>query len=236
MGLVLNREIDLRVLLSNWGSGFAVVEEVASGLRHSLQFFGTDGAAIHKIYLPKDADTGAYEALVQRYLHDEQAAPLAITPRPAARAEKPDSDIRVAEMRDAWLALEDVHDFMILLRKYKVGRVQAMRLVGEDLAWRVDTGSFVRALEEAAATSLSIMVFVASPGVIQVHTGPIETVRRVSEWFNVLDPRFNLHLRDADIASAWGVRKPTSSPPVPVYRRSGACRPVAFSRPFLFPV
>lgn len=209
MGLVLNRDIDLRVMLSQWGSGFAVTEQAHSGLRHSLQFFGTDGTAIHKIYMPKDADTAAYEELVGRYLSDDQGPDLSVTPRPAARPEKPDGDIRVAEMREAWLALDDVHDFMILLRKYKVSRTQAMRLVGDDLAWSVTSDSFVRALEEAAVSDLSIMIFVASPGVTQIHTGVVENLRRVSEWFNVLDPKFNLHLKDGDIASAFVVRKPT---------------------------
>lgn len=209
MGLVLNREIDLRVMLSQWGSGFAVTENVSSGVRHSLQFFGTDGTAIQKIYIPKDADPAAYEALVAKYLADDQGPNLSVTPRPAARAEKPDGDIRTAELREAWLALDDVHDFMIMLRKYKASRTQAMRLVGDDLAWRVTPDSFVQALEQAAVSGLSIMIFVGSPGVIQIHTGPVENLRRVSEWFNVLDPRFNLHLKDGDIASAWVVRKPT---------------------------
>lgn len=209
MGLVLNGEIDLRVMLSQWGSGFAVTEEVSSGLRHSLQFFGVDGTAIHKIYVPKDEDITAYEELVGRYLADDQGPGQAVVPRPAPRAEKPDSVIRVAEMREAWRALDDVHDFMILLGKYKVSRTQAMRLVGDDLAWRVTPESFVRALEQAAVSGLSIMIFVGSPGVVQIHTGKVENLRRVSEWFNVLDPRFNLHLKDGDIASAWVVRKPT---------------------------
>ena len=209
MGLVLNREIDLRVMLSQWASGFAVTEEVSSGLRHSLQFFGTDGTAVHKIYLPKGADTSAYEDLVARYLGDDQGQDLSVAPGPVARPEKPDRDIRVAEMREAWLALADVHDFMILLRKYKVSRTQAMRLVGDDLAWRVTPDSFVSALEKAAQTELSIMIFVGSPGVIQIHTGPVQNLRRVNDWFNVLDARFNLHLKDGDIASAWVVRKPT---------------------------
>lgn len=98
---------------------------------------------------------------------------------------------------------------MILLRKYKASRTQAMRLVGDDLAWRVTPDSFVSALEKAAQAGLSIMIFVGSPGVIQIHTGPVQNLRRVNDWFNVLDARFNLHLKDGDIASAWVVRKPT---------------------------
>jgi putative hemin transport protein len=29
-------------------------------------------------------------------------------------------------------------------------------------------------------------------------------------WFNVLDPQFNLHLREEHVASAWVVKKPTA--------------------------
>lgn len=42
-GLVLNHDIDLRLFLSHWHFGFAVSEEVKSGLRHSLQFFDIGG-------------------------------------------------------------------------------------------------------------------------------------------------------------------------------------------------
>lgn len=53
------------------------------------------------------------------------------------------------------------------------------------------------------------MVFVGNPGVIQIHGGPIRTVRPVGEWMNVLDDGFNLHLRTTGIAETWLVRKPT---------------------------
>jgi putative hemin transport protein len=45
--------------------------------------------------------------------------------------------------------------------------------------------------------------------VVQIHTGPVATLKEVGPWFNVLDPGFNLHLRDGDIAEAWVVRTPT---------------------------
>ena len=54
------------------------------------------------------------------------------------------------------------------------------------------------------------MIFVGSPGVIQIHSGPVETLKEVGPWFNVLDPGFNLHLLTGAIASAWVVRKPTA--------------------------
>ncbi len=65
-------------------------------------------------------------------------------------------------------------------------------------------------LQDAAASGLPIMVFVGSRGVIQIHTGPVERIVAMDPWINVLDQRFNLHLREDGIASAWIVRKPTN--------------------------
>ena len=50
---------------------------------------------------------------------------------------------------------------------------------------------------------------ICSPGCVQIHTGPVETLKTMGPWFNVLDPGFNLHLREDAIAHAWVVRKPT---------------------------
>ena len=53
------------------------------------------------------------------------------------------------------------------------------------------------------------MVFVSSRGCIEIHTGPVKTIRNMGSWINVLDPRFNLHLNQDGLAKAWVVRKPT---------------------------
>jgi putative hemin transport protein len=53
------------------------------------------------------------------------------------------------------------------------------------------------------------MVFVGNPGIIQIHTGPVRKLVDHGEWFNVLDPDFNLHLREPAIVQSWVVRKPT---------------------------
>jgi putative hemin transport protein len=54
-----------------------------------------------------------------------------------------------------------------------------------------------------------LMIFVANPGMVQIHSGVVKKVAVMGPWLNVLDPRFNLHLREDHIASAWVVRKPT---------------------------
>ena len=54
------------------------------------------------------------------------------------------------------------------------------------------------------------MIFVSSRGCIQIHTGEVRKLLPMGPWFNVMDPNFNLHLREDHVASAWVVKKPTT--------------------------
>lgn len=208
IGLVLGPDIDLRIFLRHWRYGFAVSKATKDGVRNSLQFFDGSGTAVHKIHLRDGSDLGAYTALVEDFAATE-SKPLEIAPPPAAKAPRADADIDVAALRAAWLALQDTHDFLPMLMKLKVERLQALRLAGRDLAAAVPAASLRRTLEWASATGSEIMVFVGNRGCIQIHTGPVKNVRAMGPWFNVLDPDFNLHLREDRIASSWVVRKPT---------------------------
>jgi putative hemin transport protein len=70
------------------------------------------------------------------------------------------------------------------------------------------------------------MCFVGNRGCIQIHTGPVKTLKTVGPWFNILDPGFNLHLREDAIAEAWVVRKPTRDGDVTsleLYDEDGFC-------------
>lgn len=209
IGLVLGTDIDLRIFLKHWRYGFAVAKATKEGVRNSLQFFDETGTAVHKIFLKPQSDVAAYSAMVDDFVA-AAPRPLEIAAAPARKAPRPDGEINVTALRDAWLALKDTHDFVALLMKQKVQRLQALRLAGRDLAAQVTPASLRRTLEWAAATGAEIMIFVGNRGCIQIHTGPVKTLRAMGPWFNVLDPGFNLHLREDRIASAWVVRKPTS--------------------------
>ena len=54
------------------------------------------------------------------------------------------------------------------------------------------------------------MVFVGSPGCLQIHTGPVQALKATPPWYNVLDPDFQLHLNEERIDPAWVVQKPTT--------------------------
>lgn len=55
-------------------------------------------------------------------------------------------------------------------------------------------------LERAAASALPLTITVANRGVTQQFHGWVETVKVTGPWVNVLDPAFNLHLREDRIA------------------------------------
>jgi putative hemin transport protein len=207
-GLVLGPDIDLRLFLGSWKHGFAVREPLKSGERLSLQFFDGAGEAVHKIYATDETDRSAFDALIARH---RAAAPAELTaaPRASDTVDRPDSEIDVEGLRHAWRAMKDTHEFFGMLGKFKVGRVQALRLVGEEFARELPPRALRSAMEAASADGTPIMIFVGSGGCIQIHTGPIERLVEVHGWFNVLDPAFNLHLREAGVARVFSVRKPT---------------------------
>jgi putative hemin transport protein len=210
MGLALGEDIDLRLFLRQWAHGFAVRPEAGGRRRPSLQFFDAAGRAVHKIFCTEETDMAAYDAFVARFAAPEGAAPAVFEVLKPAKPGRPDPEIDVEGLRAAWNALRDTHDFFDMLRKFGVGRVQAMRLAGPELARPLGTGAVRRALETASLTKLAIMVFVGNEGCIQIHSGPVDRLKQTGDWFNVLDPAFNLHLKETDIASVWLVRKPTS--------------------------
>ena len=210
MGLVLDAEIDLRLFLAKWDVGFAVKEESKQGLRHSLQFFDKCGTAVHKIYLTDMSNLLAYNKLVKQFRAENQSSMQNIVDKPENTPELADTEIDIDGLYVDWDNLQDVHDFFALLKKYQVSREQALRLAGDERAYRVKPNSFRELLTQAKDAQLPIMLFVGSPGCIQIHTGTVNKLVATDDWFNVLDPDFNLHVREDQIASAWVVKKPST--------------------------
>ena len=226
MGLVIteDRKIDLRIVLSRWASGFAVREVTSRGDRYSLQFFDGNGTAIQKIFLQPDSNEQAYADLVREFSVVEPAEALTVSDVQDVPEYAADDQVDVTKLTEEWQQMTDVHQFFGMLKRHKVSREQAFRLVGAPHAEAVDPAGVERLLTEAAATELSIMCFVGNRGNIQIHTGPVKTIKRMGPWLNVLDPEFNLHLLESGVASAWLIRKPTEDgivTSVELYDQSG---------------
>lgn len=226
VGLVLGKEIDLRLFPAQWRHGFALIEETEQGPRRSLQIFDAAGVAIHKIYQKPATDLAAFDALIERWRHDDQTPYLTVEDVVPAPADRPDSEIDVERMRAEWSAMKDTHEFFGMLKRLEIGRLQSFRLAGSEFVRPVAAAALSRVLEGARDRETPIMVFTGNGGCIQIHTGPVANLKRMGPWFNVLDPDFNLHLREDAIASAWVVSKPTQDGGVTsleLFDRDGFC-------------
>ncbi|MBW3518820.1 hemin-degrading factor [Flavobacterium sp. NKUCC04_CG] len=213
-GLFVNEDIDLRIFIGQWSTAFAVVEKTERMERKSLQFFGKDGEAIHKIYLTPASDEKAFDELVNKFKSDDQS-PMQSVEKPVESLElqleeRMDEEIDVKGFQDDWENLQDTHNFYGLLKKYSITRTQALRLApSEYYAKPIEKEAIVSMLETAASKQIPIMVFVGNKGNIQIHTGEVKKTMWHENWYNILDPDFNMHLDMTKVAQTWIVRKPT---------------------------
>ncbi|WP_148716072.1 hemin-degrading factor [Chitinolyticbacter meiyuanensis] len=218
VGLVLGPDIDLRMFFTCWKYCYAVNEND----RRSIQFFDKEGVAVHKVFVTDDTDAAAYDVLVARFaVRGARNLPAV---EPIATGAEADQADDAAALRTAWLAMQDTHEFFPMLRKFKVSRLGALAAAGSDLAQQVPNDTVETVLTRAAETALSIMCFVGNRGIVQIHSGPVHKLVRTGPWYNVLDPKFNLHLNTSEIASTWIVNKPTSDgwvTSVEIYSASG---------------
>lgn len=209
MGLFTADQIDLRLFFRSWCTAFYVVDEP----RMSLQFFDSSGMAVHKIYAVEETDIQALRSLVETYASPDQEPGFVpeTSNQPAVRTlDEIDTDGFV----DAWHALDDTHGFYPLLHKYGISRRQAVDVATPDLAREVERTAYKDVMQQASNTDLDIMVFVGSGGCVQIHTGPVKRLVSVGPWYNVLDPGFNLHLKEEAVADCFVVVKPTCDGPV----------------------
>jgi putative hemin transport protein len=209
VGLALGEAIDLRLFFMHWKHGYALTEESARGTLRSLQFFDPSGEAVHKIYIKDAQKSAAFDELVATYASADQAPGQTVDESPLPQVDMDDAAIDRDGFRAAWAAMQDTHEFFGILRRFGVSRTQALRLAERQFAHAVQVDAARVLLEDVAGSGAPIMVFVGSRGCIQIHSGAVSRIKVMDEWVNVLDPGFNLHLKQPEVAAAWVVRKPT---------------------------
>lgn len=206
--MVLSENIDLRIFPNVWKHGFAVEKRVGDDVRRSLQFFDKAGEAVHKVHLRPASNVEAYEALVESLLSDDQSQTVETQPIEKRTGTEARADAR-DELRNRWSAMTDVHQFFGMLRELKLDRKDAVGMVGDEYAWPLDTSSVAAMFDQAVEQEVPIMCFVGNHGCIQIHSGPVKTVKPMGPWINIMDPTFHLHLRNDHVSELWAVRKPT---------------------------
>lgn len=206
--MVLGKDIDLRIFPKVWEHGFAVEKRNGGEIRRSLQFFDAAGEAVHKVYLRSASNLYAYQKLVAE-LESSNQEPIVPVEASVADDHAEDEAATVDDLREHWSGLTDVHQFFDMLKTLKLSRCQAMRMVGQDFAWPLDKDAVGAMFEHAVEGEMPIMCFVGNRGCIQIHSGPIKSLKPIGPWINVLDETFHLHLRTHHIREVWAVRKPT---------------------------
>ncbi|MCA0906967.1 hemin-degrading factor [Ruegeria marisrubri] len=210
--MVLTEEIDLRMFPAQWHHVFAVERETEAGLRRSIQVFDAAGDAVHKIILRDGSDLGHWDSLVRALVAEDQGQTMTVAPRKPAEAPKANAD-KADALRREWAKMTDTHQFLRLTSKLRMNRLGAYRIAGEPLARAVDPAAVTGLFEQVRDRHIEVMIFVGNRGCIEIHGGPVQNLQQMGPWFNVLDPRFNLHLRSDHIAEVWAVDKPTQRGP-----------------------
>jgi putative hemin transport protein len=208
--MVLGEQIDLRIFPKIWAHGFAIEKRDGDEIKRSLQFFDGSGEAVHKVHLRAGSDVHAYRKLVATLAFADQRQTVDLETSDNDQPEASDTAAGVDDLRERWSRLTDVHQFFGMLKALKLGRQQAVRMVGADYAWLLDPDALGAMLHHAAAGDIPIMCFIGNRGCIQIHSGPVKAIKPMGPWINILDETFHMHLRTDHVRELWAVRKPTS--------------------------
>ncbi len=210
--MILNDDIDLRMFPKHWVHGFAVTTETDNDPRHSVQVFDAAGDAIHKVFTRDGTDMAAFETMMTTLATGDTSDMISLNDRApvdAAKGDVDDADV----LRDEWAKMTDTHQFMRLTSKLKMNRLGAYRIAGAPFVRPLAPWAVNDALVALGTQDTEVMLFVGNRGCIQIHSGPINKVKPVGPWQNVMDPDFNLHLRADHVAEVWAVEKPTKRGP-----------------------
>lgn len=210
--MVLGEDIDLRIFPAHWVHAFAVEKPGEDGPRRSFQVFDAHGDAVHKVHLRPASDLAAWEAAVAALATGDGEQSLSVTPRPPIEGPKADP-ARAEKLREEWKGLTDTHQFLTMVRRLKLNRLGAYRIAGAPFAEALARDAVTHLLHAASDRKTEIMIFVGNEGCIQIHGGPVDNIVAMGPWINVLDPRFDLHLRADQVAEVWLVDKPTRHGP-----------------------
>lgn len=210
--MTLDAEIDMRFFPRHWVHAFAVEKQTEAGVKRSVQVFDAAGDAIHKVHLRATSDLDAWEALKRDLAVEDQTDSASFGARAPVEPAKAALE-RVDALRREWSEMTDTHQFNTLIHRLKMNRLGAYRVVGAPHVRPLSVDAVPALLERVQAENAGIMFFVGNMGCIGIHSGQIETLKPMGPWLNVLDPRFNLHLRGDHIAEVWAVSKPTKRGP-----------------------
>lgn len=202
MGLMLG-DIDTRLFFARW----AYTLYIDQGDRQSLQFFNGSGDALHKIFTTPETNLSAWFELIS---WQRSHKPIEFIKHAKTRPEPLNTTTNVEALRQEWLAITDVHQFMGLLKRHNTSRLTAFKLAGERFAKPANPSKLPALFEAVSQGDHEIMVFCNNSGLVQIYSGTLTRLVPMAQWFNVLDPNFNLHLDTSQVAQVWTAVRPSA--------------------------
>ncbi|WP_404376067.1 ChuX/HutX family heme-like substrate-binding protein [Vreelandella aquamarina] len=198
--------LDMRLLYTHWHWACLIRDPASTTSeqttwRWSVQIFNQHGVAVHKCFALEMPLPRAWGTLAAMGTQDTpaftQCMPRTQRPLPSAPT-----------LAQEWGAMRDVHQFFTLLQRHHLERLEANRLMEGRFTQALPVAALETLLQQASERSLPLMLFVASPGCVQIHTGTLPAPQRARGWLNLFGERFTLHLNDTDIDQLWMVSKP----------------------------
>ncbi|WP_016915237.1 heme degradation protein [Vreelandella stevensii] len=198
--------LDLRLLYSHWHWACLIRDPMPTDTgtithRWSLQVFDQHGCAIHKCFALDEPRTEAWETLAALGTLDTPAFTHSM-PRP--QRPLPSAPTLAQE----WAAMSDVHQFFALLQRHRLERLEANQLMEGQYTYTLPVHALETLFLEVHRQALPLMLFVASPGCVQIRTGTLPAAVRARGWLNLFGEQFTLHLNDTAIEQLWVVNKP----------------------------
>ena len=218
MGLALNvGGLDLRFFMWQWRHMLAVTDTSrADKPSYSIQFYNGEGAAIDKVYLRElsDENIANWQALIapqQQTVNTETLTLEVQAPLSEWRYKALNEEAR-EQLQQGWQAMTDVHQFHSLLKNIDIDRASSYHQAPDQMTQQLDISAVEAVFTHARDAKCPIMIFVGNSGLVQIQTGTVQTLKRMGDWFNILDKDhndFTLHLKDRALAQVWCVKRPT---------------------------
>ncbi|AHF02351.1 hypothetical protein THIAE_08140 [Thiomicrospira aerophila AL3] len=198
--------------------------------RPSLQFYDASGEALHKLFVVDQTDRQGFMNAIAPFLMNPQdwAREVGVEGDPARSSReagierwlfmklqaclKEHESVKSCRLIDKeallldWRLLSHRDNIGSLFKQYKITRPAGYALLSEGV-FQLDTSALGQIFNHVRDKHLAVKITVANAGAIQTHRGLVNKLVTVGPWFNVLDPAFNMHLMETEVASIWLLTK-----------------------------
>ena len=203
-GLIVSKGIDLRLFMSEWRYGAAILP--ASGSVPGFVFFNGAGDPVHRILVTETSNAAEFDALVAEFKGEIPVfSPEAEAPK---SVETPTEETKAAFLA-GWRALKDTHEFSGLLRDHKLSRIDAVRLAEGEFSAQLDPAAYSALFGQLVEQEVSILLFALNDGCVQISTGAITEMNQTKGTLQLVEEDSRTVISLPRIKQVWRVSKPT---------------------------